>query len=249
MSKRKPNNELRLQRLKLLDEQVLIQENECKPCGKGTSEQSACRDCEVYARLRTIGEAYEKLNLAERQERKMSQLTLEKYKDLKALGKTDSYIMKEFGMNSMQLNAWKKSHNLVKPRGEKTQEPKKVIATEAVEQRESEFVKEIEALKGEKAVMAQKYTKEIQELKAENLKLHEEVERLTTDLEKTLAGLEDCQKRFDENAEAKVATLRDQLHYALNKAKEAEDKLAAANQFKLLLMKDYVQMASEENAQ
>lgn len=252
MSKQKTTNELRLQQIKLLDEQVLIQETKCKPCG--TNESSVCRNCEVYARLRAIGDTYEKLNLMIRKVKLMPQLTLEQYNELKNQDKPDTFVMSKFGLNSMQLNAWKKKHGLVKPRAAKPNEPKRAPKVESsslltsqitVKGLEDKLKREIEALKGEKVVMARKYTQEMEELKVENAKLLDENDRLTADLEKTLAGLEDYQKRSNENNEAKVSVLRDQLQFALIKAREAEEKLVETNQFKLMLMKDYVQMASE----
>lgn len=70
-----------------------------------------------------------------------TELTVEKFKELKAAYVNDKTIMKDFGMNASQLNAWKKANDLIGvsiPKGagalvKKTKEKEATVVTTAID--------------------------------------------------------------------------------------------------------------------
>lgn len=122
------------QRLQIINCIGDLIEDKCKPCehhGKATN-QTICIGCEHGKELRRLGlmlESKHPVPVIKKKEEEPMILTVERFEELKAEGKSDKLIAKLFEMDHNAMYRFKKQHGLInKPnvKKEKKKEPKEI---------------------------------------------------------------------------------------------------------------------------
>lgn len=185
---RQLKKQLRKQRLIVLAKQDDLDEQYCQVCTREGDTNAKCVGCEIHTQLQQLGEQLTAIaNSKPRKEIKIApvmkeetqlakEISLDKYKDLKAKGITDREIAGKFGVSTATLWNWKKGQGLLPT-------PKK---EEVLKVKDKPHDSQIDKLKNEVTVLKN----ELQELEAINVEMVNENKALKLKSDSKEAHLE-----------------------------------------------------------
>ncbi|MEK3993676.1 hypothetical protein MKY29_02890 [Psychrobacillus sp. FSL K6-2365] len=217
------------------------------------------KEVEKYeAMLTSSNESRGKLAEVKKKPKIKTELTVEKFKELKAAYVNDKTIMKDYGMNANQLNAWKKANGVIGmsiPKGagalvKKVQEKEATVATTAIDyQAELNIaLRQIKALESDiesYKLQADRLKEDTAAFEKNNVALQAQIERnsqlmeqfsnaqkLERESRQELIAYQDEYRKLEvdyRNQSSEITRLRDML-----------DKLKHTEQINVWLMKQHI---------